>query len=160
MIIIAHCATLRPDWNFVLIGATFGADLQPVAGLENVYLLGEKPYKDLPGYLAYFDVCTIPFKLIPLTMATNPVKFYEYLSAGKPVVSIDLPELHAYREDCYLAHDADAFSALLEQAYNERDDEIKIERRLKLASENSWDARVNSILESEIFKTYLKAETL
>jgi ubiquinone/menaquinone biosynthesis C-methylase UbiE/glycosyltransferase involved in cell wall biosynthesis len=155
MSIVAHCALQRPDWNFVLIGATFGADLQPVAGLKNIHLLGEKPYKDLPGYLAYFDVCTIPFKIIPLTLATNPVKFYEYLSAGKPVVSVDLPELLAYKEDCYLACSPDEFLAQLERAYDERKDEKLIECRLKLASENSWDARVSAILESEIFKTYL-----
>lgn len=155
MKLVAHCATQRPDWNFVLIGATFGADLQPVAGLENVHFLGEKPYKDLPGYLAYFDVCTIPFKVIPLTLATNPVKFYEYLSSGKPVVSIELPELLAYQEDCYLARNPDAFLAQLERAYNERKDEKLIGRRLKLASENSWDARVSAILEAEIFKTHL-----
>lgn len=155
MRLVAHCASQRQDWHFVLIGSTFGADLQPVAGLANVHFLGEQPYKDLPGYLAYFDVCTIPFKVIPLTLATNPVKFYEYLSAGKPVVSVDLPELHAYQEDCYLARNADDFLVQLERAYLERNDEKKIERRLKLASENSWDARVGAILESEIFKTWL-----
>jgi glycosyltransferase involved in cell wall biosynthesis len=151
MEIVAHCAGKHPDWNFVLIGATFGADLKPVDGLKNVHFLGEKPYKALPGYLAYFDVCTIPFKLIPLTLATNPVKFYEYLSAGKPVVAIELPELVAYREDCYLARDANEFLALLERAYAERDDEKMIERRIKLASENSWDSRVRDILESSKF---------
>lgn len=152
MSIVAHCASQRPDWNFVLIGATFGADLQPVEGLGNVHFLGEKPYQDLPGYLAYFDVCTIPFKIIPLTMATNPVKFYEYISAGKPVVSVDLPELHAYRDDCYLADSTDGFLAQLVFAYNQKDDQKKIESRLKLASKNSWDARVDSILKSDIFK--------
>ena len=153
--LVAHCASQRPEWNFVLIGATTGADLQPVEGLKNVHFLGEKPYKDLPGYLAYFDVSTIPFKITPLTMATNPVKFYEYLSAGKSVVSVDLPELHAYREDCYLAHNADEFLAQLKLAYNERDDEEKIGRRLKLASENSWRARVDSIIETEVFSKHL-----
>ena len=88
-------------------------------------------------------------------MATNPVKFYEYLSAGKSVVSVDLPELHAYREDCYLAHNADEFLAQLKLAYNERDDEEKIGRRLKLASENSWRARVDSIIETEVFSKHL-----
>lgn len=155
MKLVAHCASQRPDWNFVLIGSTFGADLAPVSGLANVHFLGEKPYIDLPGYLAYFDVCTIPFKIIPLTLATNPVKFYEYLSSGKPIVSIELPELLAYKEDCYLARNPDEFLAQLERAYNERKDEKLIRRRLKLASENSWDERVSTILESEIFKTYL-----
>ncbi len=153
--IVAHCARQRPDWNFVLIGATTGADLQPVAGLKNVHLLGEKTYKDLPGYFAYFDVCIIPFKIIPLTLATNPVKFYEYLSAGKPVVSVELPELFAYQEDCYLARNADDFLVQLELALNERRDVDKIQRRKKLASNNSWDARVSTILDSEIFRTYL-----
>jgi glycosyltransferase involved in cell wall biosynthesis len=153
--LVAYCAAQRPHWNFVLIGATFGADLQPVADMKNVHFLGEKPYKELPGYLAYFDVCTIPFKIIPLTLATNPVKFYEYLSSGKPVVSIELPELLAYKEDCYLARDADEFLAQLECAYNERKDDKLIRRRLTLASENSWDARISAILESNIFKTYL-----
>lgn len=155
MELVAYCASQRPDWNFVLIGATFGADLRPVEGLRNVHLLGEKPYANLPGYLAYFDVCTIPFKLIPLTLATNPVKFYEYLSAGKPVVSVDLPELHAYREDCYLARNRGEFLAQLERANAERQEEKLIARRLKLASENSWDARVSTILEMNILKTSL-----
>ena len=154
MQLIAHCALQRPEWNFVLIGSTFGANLQPVAGLKNVHLLGEQPYQDLPGYLAYFDVCTIPFKLNTLTLATNPVKFYEYLSAGKPVVSVELPELLEYQEDCYLARNPDDFLAKLECAYHERHHEIKIERRLKLARENSWSARGRIILESQIFQSH------
>jgi glycosyltransferase involved in cell wall biosynthesis len=153
--LVAYCASQRPDWNFVLIGATTGADMQPVEGLANVNFLGEIAYKELPGYLAYFDVCTIPFKIIPLTLATNPVKFYEYQSAGKPVVSVELPELLAYQEDCYLARDSNGFLMQLERALYERKDEIKIERRLKLAQENSWDARVSNILKSEIFNTHL-----
>jgi hypothetical protein len=155
MDIVSHCARQRPDWNFILIGSTFGANLQPITGLKNVHLWGEIPYKDLPGYFAYFDVCTIPFKIIPLTLATNPVKFYEFLSAGKPVVSVELPELRAYREDCYLAKNTDEFLIQLDRAYGERDDAQKIDRRINLALNNSWDARISTILASEIFKSNL-----
>ena len=56
-------------------------------------LLGEKPYAELPGMLAQWHACIIPFKRTPLTEATNPVKIYEMLSAGMPVVAVDLPEL-------------------------------------------------------------------
>lgn len=157
MRLVADCALHRPDWNFVLIGSTFGADLTPVDGLKNVYFLGEKPYKQLPGYLAYFDVCLIPFKIIPLTLATNPVKFYEYLSAGKPVVSVALQELIPYQEDCYLATNTKEFLAQLDSAYAERNDAIKIECRLKLARENSWDARGRAILASKIFQKHLES---
>ena len=148
MELVAKCARKFPDWSFVLIGATFGADLKPVEGLSNVIFLGEKPYKELPGYLGYFDVCTIPFKVIPLTLATNPVKFYEYLSAGKPVVSVELPELVAYRDDCYLARSAEEFLTLLQVAFNERKDENKIRERINLARDNSWDSRVGFLINS------------
>ena len=155
MRILAHCAVNRPDWNFVMIGSTAGADLQVVNGIKNIFFLGEIPYKNLPGFLAYFDVCTIPFKIIPLTMATNPVKFYEYISAGKPVVSVDLPELQAYKFDCYLAKNENEFLWQLGVAYAERNDERKVQSRLKLASENSWRARVDSIIETEVFSKHL-----
>jgi glycosyltransferase involved in cell wall biosynthesis len=151
MELVAYCARMRPNWNFVLIGATFGADLKSVEALSNVHFLGEKPYKDLPGFLAYFDVCTIPFKIIPLTLATNPVKFYEYLSAGKPVVSVKLPELIPYAGNCYLATTPDEFLAQLELALAERDDQEKINRRLVLARDNSWDSRVRLLLKSAVF---------
>jgi len=151
MELVAHCARAKPEWNFVLIGSTMGANLAPVQGLSNVHLLGEKPYAELPGYFAYFDVCTIPFKLMPLTLATNPVKFYEYLSAGKPVVSIELPELAPYADDCYLAHNGKEFVAQLEKAMAQKDDQEKIARRIALAKENSWDARVAELLQTEAF---------
>ncbi|MCZ8391018.1 methyltransferase domain-containing protein [Achromobacter xylosoxidans] len=151
MELVAHCARAKPEWNFVLIGSTMGADLAPVQGLSNVHLLGEKPYAELPGYFAYFDVCTIPFKLMPLTLATNPVKFYEYLSAGKPVVSIELPELAPYADDCYLAHNGKEFVAQLEKAMAQKDDQEKIARRIALAKKNSWDARVAELLHTEAF---------
>ncbi len=151
MELVAYCARLRPNWNFVLIGATFGADLKSVEALPNVHFLGEKPYKELPGFLAYFDVCTIPFKIIPLTLATNPVKFYEYLSAGKPVVSVKLPELVPYAENCYLATTPDEFLAQLEVALSERDDKEKISQRVDLAKDNSWDSRVKLLMQSAVF---------
>lgn len=151
MEILAYCARKKPDWEFVMIGATTGADLHYSMGLKNIHFLGEKPYKELPGYLAYFDICTIPFKIIPLTLATNPVKFYEYLSAGKPVVSVELPELLPYQEDCYLARDSAEFLFQLEVAFQERNDEEKINRRLKIAKENSWDSRVEKIIRSPNF---------
>src|SRR5258706_4735374 len=51
------------------------------------------PYTALPEYVAGFDVCTIPFLRSPLTEATNPVKLFEYLATGKPIVARRLPEL-------------------------------------------------------------------
>jgi glycosyltransferase involved in cell wall biosynthesis len=146
MDIIAYCARKRKSWHFVLIGSTFGADLLPLQGVKNVYLLGEQPYKDLPGYLAYFSVCTIPFKIIPLTTATNPVKFYEYMSAGKPVVSTKLPELSIYSELCRLSKTPEDFLAALDAAIIEKQTDKLVMQRQAFARENSWDKRVQDFL--------------
>jgi hypothetical protein len=149
--LVLTAAQTYPDWNFVLIGDTHGAETEGLKQLDNVHFLGEIPYRELPGYFAYFDVCLIPFKIIPLTLATNPVKFYEYLSDGKPVVSTNLPELKIYEKDCYLAQDKNSFITKIREAYDERKDPALIERRLKIAKDNSWDSRVDEFLNNEIF---------
>lgn len=149
--LVLNAAQSYSDWNFVLIGDTHGADTESLMELDNVHFLGEIPYRELPGYFAYFDVCLIPFKIIPLTLATNPVKFYEYLSDGKPVVSTNLPELKTYEKDCYLTQDKNDFIAKIRKAYDDRKDIRLIERRLKIAKDNSWDSRVNELLNNEIF---------
>ncbi len=146
MDIIEYCAKQKPEWNFVLIGSTAGCDTSKVEELPNIHLLGEKPYKELPGYLYYFDVCTIPFKIIPLTLATNPVKFYEYLSCGKPIVSVKLPELIHYNEYCYLADTKEEFLELIQKALVEKDNQELIQKRITLAKDNSWNERFNQIL--------------
>jgi GT2 family glycosyltransferase/glycosyltransferase involved in cell wall biosynthesis len=144
--LISGCAKAYPEYSFVLIGSTFNADLGPFEGLKNVYLMGEIPYKDLPKYLGYFDVCMIPFKMNPLTQAANPVKFYEYLSTGKPVVTTALQELSPYKEICYFSDNEQEFVANIKRALSERNEAIK-ESRIRLARENSWDHRVEQILE-------------
>ncbi|HZY31457.1 MAG TPA: glycosyltransferase, partial [Candidatus Methylomirabilis sp.] len=137
---VEEAARRRPDWSFVLIGHTFGADLGELVRLPNVHLLGEQRYESLPGYLAAFDVCCIPFRLNDLTRATDPVKFYEYLCAGKPIVSARLPELAEYADCIYFASDADEFVDAIAQGLAERDDRLA-SRRIELGRRNGWDAR-------------------
>lgn len=150
--LLASCAAARPHWHFVLIGSTTGCDTSAFQKLPNVHLLGEKPYADLPGYLAYFSVCTIPFKLIPLIMATNPVKFYEYMSSAKPIVSVDLPELKPFADLCYLARDQKEFLDKLDAAVSEQTDPTLLARRMAVARSNTWDARVDAILDTSVFR--------
>jgi GT2 family glycosyltransferase len=153
--IVKYLADKRSNWQFVLIGSTFGADVSTLTGLPNVHFLGELSYKELPGYLHGFDVCLIPFKINPLTEATNPVKFYEYLSAGKPVVATLLPELVPYTSMnlVNLANGSEKFLEAIEQALNE-DSPIKVQDRIKFARENTWDSRVCEMEEAiqKIFK--------
>ncbi len=93
--LLARVAAERPHHSFVLIGEVFDVE---IPALPNVHLLGPRPYAAMPSYLRDFDVCMIPFVVSDITAATDPVKFYEYLSQGKPVVSTPMPELEPYRD--------------------------------------------------------------
>ena len=159
MDLIRHAARSRPDWNFVLIGSTYGADdYLDLERAPNVHFLGEKPYARLPEYLSQFDVCCIPFKITPLTRATNPVKFYEYLSAGKPVVSVPLPELEPYADHSYLTDSADTFVRAIEQALSENDPD-RVAARVALARDNNWDTRFQR-LRTAILTLYPRASII
>jgi GT2 family glycosyltransferase/glycosyltransferase involved in cell wall biosynthesis len=154
---VYRAAAARPDWTFVLIGDTFGADVEWLRSLRNVRLLGEQLYATLPGYLHQFDVACIPFRVTPLTLATNPVKFYEYLSGGKPVVSVDLPELGPYREHYYSAT-PDDFVNQIELAMAEDSPERR-RARIDFAREQSWAHRYAGLVE-EIRDWYPKASVV
>jgi glycosyltransferase involved in cell wall biosynthesis len=90
--LVAYLARQRPGWSFVLVGPV-GIDMSPVQSLPNVHLLGPRPYAQLPAYLAAMDVGLIPFKRNQVTFHADPIKAYEYLAAGLPVVATDVPAL-------------------------------------------------------------------
>jgi GT2 family glycosyltransferase len=142
--LMTRLARERPHYQFVLLGGVFGVDVRGLDALPNVSLLGQQPYADMPEYLHHFDVCLIPFRINPITQATDPVKLYEYLAAGKPVVSVALPELEPCREHVYLAASADDFLAQVDAAVAERDP-ARAERRRQFAAANTWAARYETI---------------
>lgn len=155
---VRDAARARPGWQFVLIGSTYLADVTPLQALPNVHLLGEKPYADLPGYLHQFDVACIPFKLSPLTEATNPVKFYEYLSAGKPIVAVELPELQPYSGYFLPVRRREDFVRQVEAALSTRTPEA-IQARVELARQNTWPIR-QAALEAAIADAYPKVSVV
>jgi GT2 family glycosyltransferase/glycosyltransferase involved in cell wall biosynthesis len=138
--LLAQVARQRPQYTFVLLGGVFGVDVSGLKALPNVMLLGQQPYATMPQYLYHFDVCIIPFKVNAITEATDPVKLYEYLSVGKPVVSVRLPEVEPYGEHVYLANDPHDFVAKLDRAVAEDDRELAARRR-EFASQHTWTDR-------------------
>lgn len=147
-------AKLRPDWRFELIGSTFTGRVRWLKRLKNVTLLGEKPYAKLPQLVAGWDCHIIPFKRTPLTEATNPVKAYEMLATGKPLVAVDLPELRPMARDglLTLADDAAGFAKAIEQALA-HDSDLERDRRRAFAVRNTWQERFN-VLERAIVNLF------
>jgi hypothetical protein len=88
--LIHFLAKERPEYSFVFVGEKIKAKLPQE---NNIYFLGKKHYSELPLYLNQAKVAIIPFKETNLTASVTPLKYYEYMSAGIPVVSTMLPDL-------------------------------------------------------------------
>ena len=151
--LVADLAFENPQWTFILIGDTELADLDPLRNLKNVHLLGEKPYAQIPAYLSHFDVCIIPFKDIPLTHATNPLKMFEYLSAGKPVVATHLDEISKYQDYVRLAESPQEWADAIRESLAEDKSEDLLSLRYEFAQSNTWENRT-ALLKTEIHKLF------
>lgn len=136
----------HPAWHVVLIGVVHTPAAARLLARPNVHYLGRKGYADLPAYVGRFDVCLLPFRRTALTDAVNPVKLYEYLAAGRPVVSTPLPEV-ARHGDVVTVAEPGEFGAAVARALRTADDPAAVARRLAVARENTWERRVETILE-------------
>ncbi len=147
--LLEKIADAHPDATLVLAGGHFDVDFPELQVGPNVRLLGQRPYEEMPKLLYDFDVCMIPFLVNDITEATNPVKFYEYLYGGKPVVAPALTELLPYADLSYLARggDHEEFLAQLERALAEPKDDPRRAARRKVAEENDWAHRYEAIEE-------------
>jgi hypothetical protein len=140
--LVGELAGLRPDWQFELIGSTLAGDVRPLRDAANIRLLGERDYDELPRLIGEWDLFIIPFKRVALTEATNPVKVYEMLATGKPVVAVGLPELVPIAREglIRLARTAGDFAAAIEQQL-EGGDAPSASRRRAFARQNTWRIR-------------------
>lgn len=143
--LVEDLALARPGWSFVLVGSTYGADTSRLEQLENVHLLGERPYAEIPALAAAFDVGIIPFRRTPLTAATDPVKLYEMMALGLEVVATPLPELEAHVPLLHLAEGTDEFLSAIEESLRNPASEASLERRRDFARANTWKARVDTL---------------
>lgn len=149
--IIKQLAISFPEVSIVIIGRIQSDQITALAKqYSNIHCLGEKPYSQLPQYLAAFDVCLIPFKINRLIKATNPVKIYEYFASGKPVVATNIPELMEYGDLVYLADNSQSFVQSVKKALGEHSSAKRLARQ-QVAKANTWQTR-STKLNDELMK--------
>ena len=158
--LIKALAERNKDWTFMLIGHTFGCNISEAEKLDNVFFPGEKPYEMLPEYLYGFDVCIIPFILNELTEATNPVKIYEYFSAGKPVVSTELPELKLMGDMVKFASTPEEFEDAINNFLKALNDKKLEKERREFAAKNTWHSRFLELKDKIVASFYPKVSII
>lgn len=140
---ISAVARAFPQASVVLIGPE-RTDTGVLRALRNVHLFGPRAYRDLPAFLAHFDVGLIPFRQCELTRYVNPLKLLEYMAAGLPVVSTPLPDVQAWGDLVFCADTVDAFVTQVADALRSRSPEQE-QRRIHTARRNSWESRAEDV---------------
>lgn len=133
-------------WDFRLAGRVECSGVARLSRCKNLKLLGEIPYSGVARFLSQLDVAVIPFQRNDLTRAVNPVKLYEALATGLPVVAHRLPELELWTEPMvYLYDEPREFVEKLEQARDEDHEALRQSRRDAVIGE-TWVSRARRAL--------------
>jgi hypothetical protein len=146
--LLTEVARRRRDWSFLLIGPAYdqSAKNRPLFSLPNVEWVTAQPYQDLPRWLQSCDVAMIPFVVNDITISTSPLKLFEFLAGGKPVVCSQMPEVVAFSE-VHPYCDAEGMSKALDLALaDSKNPEIRHRLRQR-GEENSWLARARAVAE-------------
>lgn len=141
-------ALSNPDWQIVMVGPVLKISPELLPRLPNIHYFGQQEYAALPGYLAGWDVCLIPFALNDATRFISPTKTLEYMAAEKPVVSTPITDVAVPYGDIVFIGDSignfiDACKKALALSPNRYREMVGAMRQVLAGT--SWDATVQAM---------------
>jgi glycosyltransferase involved in cell wall biosynthesis len=146
--LIADMAEARPDWSWVLVGP-LQTSAERLADYKNVYLAGARSHEELAIHVYSFDVCMVPYLQSPYTETVVPVKINEYLAAGKPVVSSDLPTVVEFNDRHHILitaeNKSEGFLRGIETALDLPTDPATRARRREVAALCDWNVQIEAM---------------
>ncbi len=146
--LVIDLARLRPDYAIVLVGdidrRECESGLDKLSNLPNVHFLGRKAPHELPAILSKAAVGLLPYAINLETKHISPLKMYEYMAAGIPVVSTPIPAALRHEDIVSVADDSSAFAELCDRAVRNEFQE-QVSKGIDAASSSTWDHRVRKI---------------
>lgn len=143
--LIEKLTAFLPDMSFVLIGRA-ESDCASLLRWKNVWMLGQKPYEQIPHYGKFFDVAIMPWRQNKWIENCNPIKLKEYLALGKPIVSTPFGQLREYRDVMYEAKTPREFAECIKKALAE-DSAERIAARRKIILHDTWESKAQLVME-------------
>ncbi|MBN2542790.1 glycosyltransferase [bacterium] len=143
--LIKHAAKMLPSFQFVFIGP-----VQIKTGTSknnhNIHLLGSRDYSQIPNYLKSCQVGILPFHRTEFVDSIHPIKLYEYMACGLPVVATNWREMMEIGSPAYLAENYEEFVTYLQKAVELSNDTTEREKLIDYASMNTWKSRFEEVL--------------
>lgn len=142
-------ARKHPNWSFVFIGEPVityhSKSFHALHTLSNVFFLGPAPRQEVPAYVTFFDICLIPYRANAYNEASFPLKFWEFMATGKPIIVSGVPELKEYTPVISYVGTADEFSQAAQQWLSHPHDQE--EQRRALSQDHRWQDRASRVLQ-------------
>lgn len=157
--LLLWCACNLPDVSFVFAGQITGGDYSQLRRLDNVYLLGRMRYEKIPRLCACFDVCMLQWKMSEWIRCCHPLKMFEYMASGKPIVSVPIKEVMQYSDIVSIANDKQQFCDAIRWELD-NDTPQRAQRRIEIAQQQSWDKNVEKISELIIQSMSIKHDRM
>jgi glycosyltransferase involved in cell wall biosynthesis len=144
--LVETLARAFPGGTVVLVGPDLlsPTDHARLVACGNVALTGSVSYRRLPEYMRAFDVCITPHCMSEFTESLNPIKLWEYLASGKPVVSTDVAGFRDYAHLLHVERDPKCFVAACAEALSEPEERGRL--RMAEAGKHTWSARVDQVM--------------
>lgn len=160
--LIDYIAKMRPNWNIVLAGPTWPVyfkrfrpiptQLKEIKKNINVYFTGRIPYQYMPYVIGQFDVGIIPHKIDSFVKSMNPMKMYDYLAAGKPIVSTPGAGVELFNDLISIAHNKNEFVLHIEQALKNDSSLLRAKRKARVKN-HSYKNRVRQMF-NYLYESY------
>ncbi len=147
--LIEYALERMPECHFLIIGTVKDRSVRERIDswdrYDNFTCLGGRPHGEIPLYLRHCAAGIIPFRLTPLTHAINPIKYYEYLACGLPVVASEMHELLALKGPLHTYDSPAGFCRILGEAMARKGADSP--RLIDFARSHTWERRFQSARE-------------
>jgi|GEM_PF-1005592 len=145
--LLSFIAKERPDWNIIIAGKTeIALEALPWTGVDNIDYRGVLPYKSLPKLMATFDVCLIPHKDTTYSESMSPLKLFQYLASGRPIVSTNIEGINTFKHLIRVASSTNDFISEIENTLN-TDTIEQSYLRINAAKAHTWEKAIQSMFE-------------
>jgi glycosyltransferase involved in cell wall biosynthesis len=153
---LTDLAQRNPQWSLVFLGQVLLSRMrhawQALSSLPNVHYLGQVPPGQVPHFLKGFQVGLMPYLQDRHSEYISPLKLYDYMAAGLPVVSVDIPAAREFSQHIHLAESPGDFPQKVRAALADTSPDRRLARRA-IAAEHTWEARTEQI--SKIIRAHI-----
>jgi hypothetical protein len=146
--LLKYMSDAYPNWSITMVGIInakyCGSEIKLLKQSKNIHFLGLKEIEEIPYYVNAFDVCIAPYKVNEHSKNMDPLKIYDYLATGKPVVTTNFPTAYLFKDVIKIAKTKEEFIKHVRDSLYEDNNNLMRERQ-KIAKKNTWDTRVEDI---------------